>query len=229
MSENTHVSQPTPAQMIVARHRGDIGTLRDALVSSIPHHRVLAVSGLSKLDALTVTEIETASRDAARTVRHRLAQIGARDVHIEIRVLLDLLTDTEFAVAETAAWALGERFEGCTGNDLDPVAFDALCRNAADHPHQMVRESCVAALGAIGDPRGLPAILSGCRDKPAVRRRAVLALAPFDGDDVDAALKAALSDRDWQVRQAAEDLLGIAGSGTDDVTDSDSATGVVYP
>ena len=65
----------------------------------------------------------------------------------------------------------------------------------------------VAALGAIGDPRGLPTILHGCADKPAVRRRAVLALAPFDGEAVDAALQAALVDRDWQVRQAAEDVL----------------------
>jgi HEAT repeat protein len=40
-----------------------------------------------------------------------------------------------------------------------------------------------------------------------VRRRAILALAPFDGADVDAALRTALEDRDWQVRQAAEDLL----------------------
>jgi HEAT repeat protein len=50
-------------------------------------------------------------------------------------------------------------------------------------------------------------VLAGCNDKPAVRRRAVLALAPFDGPEVDAALRAALDDRDWQVRQAAEDLL----------------------
>jgi len=40
-----------------------------------------------------------------------------------------------------------------------------------------------------------------------VRRRAVLALAPFDGPEVDEALRTALEDRDWQVRQAAEDLL----------------------
>jgi len=32
-------------------------------------------------------------------------------------------------------------------------------------------------------------------------------VAPFDGPEVDAALRAALDDRDWQVRQAAEDLL----------------------
>jgi hypothetical protein len=34
----------------------------------------------------------------------------------------------------------------------------------------------------------------------------VLALAPFSGPEVDGALAAALKDRDWQVRQAAEDL-----------------------
>ncbi len=43
-----------------------------------------------------------------------------------------------------------------------------------------------------------------------MRRRAVIALAPFDGPEVDAALAAALGDRDWQVRQAAEDLTDPA-------------------
>jgi HEAT repeat protein len=65
----------------------------------------------------------------------------------------------------------------------------------------------VAALGALGDEAGLPAILTATQDKPAVRRRAVLALAPFQGPAVDAALQRALGDHDWQVRQAAEDLL----------------------
>jgi len=76
------------------------------------------------------------------------------------------------------------------------------------HSEPLVREAAVAALGAIGDDRGLPAILSACGDKPAIRRRAILALAPFDGPEVDAALDHAMQDRDWQVRQAAEDLLG---------------------
>jgi hypothetical protein len=34
----------------------------------------------------------------------------------------------------------------------------------------------------------------------------VIALAPFEGPEVDAALERARADRDWQVRQAAEDL-----------------------
>ena len=55
-------------------------------------------------------------------------------------------------------------------------------------------------------PAALTAVLHATHDRPAVRRRAVLALAPFEGPDVDAALEAALTDPDWQVRQAAEDL-----------------------
>ena len=64
----------------------------------------------------------------------------------------------------------------------------------------------MAALGSTGHPDGLAAILHACDDKATVRRRAVLALAPFEGPAVDAALTKAAGDRDWQVRQAAEDL-----------------------
>jgi HEAT repeat protein len=78
-----------------------------------------------------------------------------------------------------------------------------LARNAED---ALVRESAVAALGAIGDERAVDTIIAACADKPAVRRRAVLALAPFEGPEVDSAIERALDDRDWQVRQAAEDL-----------------------
>ena len=52
-----------------------------------------------------------------------------------------------------------------------------------------------------------------------MRRRAVLALAPFESPEVDAALERALVDRDWQVREAAEELLRIVEgelTGTDD-------------
>ncbi len=67
----------------------------------------------------------------------------------------------------------------------------------------------MAALGAIGDPAGLPAVLTALGDKPTVRRRATVALAGFDDPRVDPALRQAALDRDWQVRQAAEELLGL--------------------
>jgi HEAT repeat protein len=104
-------------------------------------------------------------------------------------------------VVEAAAWASGER------QPPEPGIVTALARLATDHDDPLCREAAVAALGSIGDPAGLPAILTATSDRPAIRRRAVLALAPFDGPDVEAALRRALHDRDWQVRQAAEDLL----------------------
>lgn len=98
-----------------------------------------------------------------------------------------------------AAWAAGEQG--------DEALVPALAAMAVDHAEPLCREAAIAALGAIGHQDGLAAILVGTKDKPAVRRRAVLSLAPFEGPEVEAALEAALQDRDWQVRQAAEDLL----------------------
>ena len=120
--------------------------------------------------------------------------------------LVRLLEDPVAHVAEAACFALGE-----IGADAS-AAVRALSLTAGAHRDPLVREAAVAALGAIGDEAGLPAILAATTDKPAVRRRAVLALAPFGGEEVDAALERALQDRDWQVRQAAEDMTGRAGS-----------------
>src|SRR5436305_279120 len=104
--------------------------------------------------------------------------------------------------AHVRASALGERGAAATN------AVDALAVVARSHDDPLCREAAVAALGAIGDRRGLDVVLGAASgDRPAVRRRAVVALAAFDGPEVEAALRAALDDRDWQVRQAAEDLL----------------------
>ncbi|NLD75059.1 MAG: HEAT repeat domain-containing protein, partial [Acidimicrobiales bacterium] len=85
-------------------------------------------------------------------------------------------------------------------------SVEALATLAIEADDSLIRESAVAALGSLGDPAGLNAILNATEDKATVRRRAVIALAPFEGPEVDAALERALTDRDWQVRQAAEDL-----------------------
>ena len=85
-------------------------------------------------------------------------------------------------------------------------SIEALSGIALEHEDALCRESAVAALGALGDVRGLESILEATQDIATVRRRAVIALAPFEGQAVTDALQLALSDRDWQVRQAAEDL-----------------------
>ena len=105
-----------------------------------------------------------------------------------------------------AAFACGER------EDADAGWSPPSPGSRTGHADPLVRESAVAALGAIGDERGLDAILAATNDKPAIRRRAVIALTPFDGPAVDEAMRRALTDKDWQVRQVAEDLGdGYAG------------------
>jgi HEAT repeat protein len=142
-----------------------------------------------------------ATVDTDVSVRRRCAEL-APAVGAPLRPLLALLADPEWSVAEAAAWAVGELTWSPTNRNRAVAALVTLTR----HDDPLVREAAVAAIGSIGDPAGLPAVLRATHDRPAVRRRAVLALAPFEGDDVDAALEAALTDPDWQVRQAAEDL-----------------------
>jgi HEAT repeat protein len=77
---------------------------------------------------------------------------------------------------------------------------------AREHDDARCRESAVAALGAIGDDRGRAAILGALEDKAPVRRRAIVALANFEGPDIEAALTRAADDRDWQVRAAVDQL-----------------------
>jgi HEAT repeat protein len=189
-------------EVAVAGHTGDADVARRALDDSDSVTRELGLGALLRLGLLTDDDLRAAFADAAASVRRRAAMIAGQRSGLSLRALLD---DVDTTVVEAAAWACGEQ------ESVDDDVLDALIDLGVSSEDALVREACTAALGAIGDPRGLPTILHGCTDKPAVRRRAVLALAPFDGDDVDAALQAALTDRDWQVRQAAEDVLRAAG------------------
>jgi HEAT repeat protein len=195
---------PRRRQVVLAGHGGDVATARAALSDSDPHVRELALGACARLGALTDDDVAGALRDADVGVRRRAAEVAATRPLVDLR---EALHDSDPAVVEQAAWSCGEH--GAIGAARDDV-LDRLIELAQHAEVALVRESAVAALGALGDERGLPSILHGCSDVPAVRRRAVLALAPFDGDEVEAALSAALGDRDWQVRQAAEDLSRIA-------------------
>ena len=189
-------------EVAVAGHTGDAVTAHDALTDPDPVARELALGALLRLDQLTDDDLRRAFADSSPAVRRRAAMIAGKRPPIS---LLPLLDDPDPTVVEAAAWACGEH------EHVDDDVLEKLVDLGVTSSDALVREGCVAALGAIGDDRGLPTILRGCNDKPAVRRRAVLALAPFEGEAVTAALQAALVDRDWQVRQAAEDVLRAAG------------------
>ncbi|HEX3621398.1 MAG TPA: HEAT repeat domain-containing protein [Acidimicrobiales bacterium] len=191
----------------LAGHTGDATVARDLLGDEDPAVQATALGALGRLGQATATDVAAALADPEPTVRRRACQAA---VTVDGVDLVPLLGDPDAAVVETAAWALGERADRSEAGAADDVVA-RLAEVAVGHDDALCREAAVAALGAIGDERGLPAILAATRDRPAVRRRAVIALAPFSGPEVDAALAVALDDRDWQVRQAGEDLLSAAG------------------
>lgn len=184
-------------------HLDDEAGARRALSDPDASVRAAGMGALARLKKVDVPSIRLALGDREAEVRRRAIEAAAAP-ELGAAVtdeLVGLLDDADTLVAETAAATLGEL------TATEPVV-SALCRMAIDHDEPLCRESAVAALGSLGDPAGLAAILKATKDRPAVRRRAVIALAPFEGAAVDEALNVALQDRDWQVRQAAEDLLG---------------------
>jgi HEAT repeat protein len=192
-------ADPTAEAVALAGHRSDERTARAGLSAAEPRVRVAAVGALARLGALTADDLRALTTDPDPAVRRRTAEeAGRTDLPVDVLALLD---DPDPLVVEAAAWACGERRPVAAG------VVPALVTLAGDHEDPLCREAAVAALGAIGDRAGLAAILAATDDKPAVRRRAVIALAPFEGEAVDQALQRALEDRDRQVRQAAEDLL----------------------
>jgi HEAT repeat protein len=166
--------------------------------------RAAALSALVRIGRASVADGEAALTDPSPVVRRRVAELAPA---LGTLSYLPLLADAEPAVVEAACFAVGEV--------RDAGAVGKLASIATGHSDPLCRESAVAALGAIGDGAGLPSILEALGDRPAVRRRAVIALAAFEGPEVEAALRRSLTDRDWQVRQAAEDLLGPTEDGSE--------------
>jgi HEAT repeat protein len=186
----------------LAGHAGDEVAARSAATDPDPGVRATALGALERMVALTPTDLAAALEDPSPVVRRRACEAVATVPGTGSPSLAGALADDDPSVVEVAAWASGER------QPPEPGIVSLLAALATDHGDALVREAAVAALGAIGDRAGLPAILAALDDKATVRRRAVIALAPFEGDEVDAALARGRADRDWQVRQAAEDLSG---------------------
>jgi HEAT repeat protein len=190
--------------VIVAGHLGDAAAARGALEDPDPAVRAAAVGALARAGALHVGDVTSALEDPSPLVRRRACQeaagVGGRGSRATLPgALARALRDGDPLVVEAACWAIGER------RPADSVG--GLLEVASDHPDARCREAAVGALGALGDPEGLPGVLRALDDKVTVRRRAAVALAAFDGPDVDEALQRCLADHDWQVRQAAEVLL----------------------
>jgi len=198
------MTDATRRTVAAAGHTGNLPVAELGLESDDPAVRATALGALERLGALSdATLAASLTNDPAASVRRRAAEIAALHPAVD---LVGALHDDDPAVVEVAAWSCGEHE---SRRDAIVMRLIELAGGAAD---ALVREAAVAALGAIGDERGVAAIIAATSDKPAVRRRAVLALAPFEGPAVEQAIERALTDRDWQVRQAAEDLRRAAAS-----------------
>jgi len=212
---------------LAAGHTGDVATALELWNSTEPSVRAAAISALDRSGGLNIKLITDALRDPSWEVRRRACEVAAlqipefdrssgdssdKGVGTEESLVASVtakLEDAESLVVEAAAWALGELVpKGPTNHKESVDATLSLGEVATNHPDPVCREAAVAALGAIGEPTSVEVVLRALDDKQPIRRRATVALAAFDDPRVDQALKQCLSDRDWQVRQAAEDLLG---------------------
>ena len=192
--------------MIAAGHAGRGDQARQGLADPDAAVQAAALGALARLGALTVPDVARALSSDLAPVRRR-----ATDAALVVRgpgsrstlhqLMIGALGDADPLVVVGAAWFLAERRVA--------QAVETLDATARAHDDVRCREAAVAALGAIGDPRGLSAVIGGLDDKPTVRRRATVALAGFDDPRVEPALQRSAEDRDWQVRQAADELLEV--------------------
>jgi HEAT repeat protein len=191
-------------RVIAAGHAGQVGPARAGLRDPDPHVQAAALGALARLSVLTVAEITEALRSPEAPVRRRatdaaLSVRGAGSRSTLYAAMIATLSDPDPLVVVGAAWFLAERRAA--------AGVTALVATAGAHGDARCREAAIAALGAIGDRRGVAAVVAALDDKPTVRRRATVALAGFDDPRVEPALHRSAADRDWQVRQAADELL----------------------
>jgi hypothetical protein len=191
-------------RVTLAGYNGDATLARRSLTDPDPGVQVAALGALARLGELTARDVEVALAVGEPALRRRAVEValsarGTGSRSSLPRAVTGALGDPDPLVVVGAAWFLAERHVH--------AAVPVLATTAADHEDARCREAAVAALGALGDAAGLPAVLGALHDAPTVRRRATVALAGFDDPRVTPALRAATEDRDWQVRQAAGELL----------------------
>jgi HEAT repeat protein len=191
---------------VLAGHGGDRDEAARLATDSDPGVRAAALGALERLGAVDADLILRGLGDPDPGVRRRACMAGGRSGEgagaLVVGGLRAALGDASPSVVETAAWALGE-----IGRPCGAEAVAVLCRVARTHGSPVCREAAVAALGAVGDAETLPVVLAALDDTANIRRRAAIALAAFDDERAEAGLRRCLDDRDWQVRQAAEELL----------------------
>ena len=205
---------------VLAGHHGDEAAARAAFVDPDPQVRRAGLAALVRLGALNSDDFDAAAGDESLLVRRHVGELAGsisqlRGRQTVVAALVGMLDDEDPALVEAAAFGISEAgfADAVPMPPSDKAALDALCRIAYGHPDTVCRESAVVGLGCSQSEEGLRALLHAMGDKPSVRRRCVISLGAYESDLAYEAIERALSDRDWQVRQAAEDLAGATRSG----------------
>ena len=201
--KTTKEEQNRRVSAITCGFRHDEHSARVFLSDVSPKVRSAALGALARMERATQQDVINALRDKAAEVRRAACELATQLPSVELRALLE---DPDPRVVEACAFALGE----CEISEAVP----ALISVVKDHGDPLCRETAVAALGNIGDDRSRGTIINALNDSVQIRRRALIALANFSGEDVRQAIQDRLTDRDWQVRQAAEDVIGINRTST---------------
>lgn len=210
--------------------------IHSRLVSSDPEVRRIAVMSLLDSDADDIEALLLAAlHDVDAHVRAEAARLlEGHETHAVVAALIDVLHDSDSAVCEAAAISLSELKEPPMGDDLLAAlpkartafakaallrALRGLRRNEAFAPalaalQENAAEVRCAALGVLGylkNNAALPAIAHSASTDldPEARRIAVGALGfAAELTAVTPALKRALQDNSWQVREEASATLG---------------------
>ena len=178
-------------RVTMAGHRGGVAVARRGLADPDPGVQVAALGTLARLEELQAADVEAALA-TGRPARRRAVEVALRArggaPNLAPRAIAVRSKKSHSLVVVGAAWFLAER--------RTLAAVPELAATATGHEDARCREAAVAALGAIGDPAGLPAVLSALTDVATVRRRATVAPAGFDDPRVTPALRAATGDRE---------------------------------
>jgi HEAT repeat protein len=140
--------------------------------------KAAAAEALGKIaDPKAVPTLVKLFRDSSKTVRETAGTALVAIGQPSVELLIENLKDKDFVVRCHAARALG----GMTTDYQigrswvrDPKVVDALIVTLKD-PDRAVREDATIALGMIGDPRAIDALLEAMKDG-AVKRHAIMSL-----------------------------------------------------
>ncbi len=159
-----------------------------------------AVEALTKIGSDSVPSLVAVLKNPDPDIRWKAAvALGEIGDHRGISPLVELLGDSDRFVRSRAAYALVH---------IGPPAVPSLT-DALDHPDASFRLGVVGALGKIGDPQAISALVDALGDRsPDVRQEAISALSNQGGRAIPL-LSDRLHDPDRFIRRRA--VLALAG------------------